>query len=202
MPEVLQKGHYHRTDYKVHKAVPAHRPVEGAEDSTQTEVRISCPDATGLGCDVARMLFDFGLRILEGAAQSLMGTSSLSQFREIGKRGRGGKRWSTAITWNGRRVGARGWGAHVQLCHDADHVEERGRESHLVQPVDKSSCNVAGDVSTDGKWCFLIFKVNTILLKISSPPRTGTPRLDGDLHIVSHSAHVHAKTHDLQTLLP
>lgn len=42
------------------------RPVEGVEDSMQTEVRISCPDATGLGCDVARMLFDFGLRILEG----------------------------------------------------------------------------------------------------------------------------------------
>ena len=30
------------------------------------EVRISCPDATGLGCDIARMLLDFGLRILTG----------------------------------------------------------------------------------------------------------------------------------------
>ena len=29
-------------------------------------MRISCPDATGLGCDIARMLLDFGLRILTG----------------------------------------------------------------------------------------------------------------------------------------
>lgn len=27
------------------------------------EVRISCPDATGLGVDIARMFLDFGLRI-------------------------------------------------------------------------------------------------------------------------------------------
>ncbi len=26
----------------------------------------SCPDATGLGVDIARMLLDFGLRILRG----------------------------------------------------------------------------------------------------------------------------------------
>ena len=37
------------------------------EDETQREVRISCPDATGLGCDFARLLLDFGLRILDGA---------------------------------------------------------------------------------------------------------------------------------------
>ena len=30
------------------------------------EVRISCPDATGLGVDLARLLLDFGLRILKG----------------------------------------------------------------------------------------------------------------------------------------
>lgn len=30
------------------------------------EVRISCPDATGLGVDIARMLLDFGLRIIRG----------------------------------------------------------------------------------------------------------------------------------------
>ena len=38
------------------------------EDSSDRarEVRISCPDATGLGCDVARMMMDFALRILEG----------------------------------------------------------------------------------------------------------------------------------------
>ena len=32
----------------------------------EREVRISCPDATGLGCDVTRMLLDFGLRIVHG----------------------------------------------------------------------------------------------------------------------------------------
>ena len=42
------------------------RQGEGADEGSHTEVGISCPDATGLGCDVARMLFDFGLRILEG----------------------------------------------------------------------------------------------------------------------------------------
>lgn len=30
------------------------------------EVRISCPDATGLGVDLTRVLLDFGLRILRG----------------------------------------------------------------------------------------------------------------------------------------
>ncbi|KDD75230.1 hypothetical protein H632_c796p2, partial [Helicosporidium sp. ATCC 50920] len=30
------------------------------------EVRISCPDATGLGVDLSRVLLDFGLRILRG----------------------------------------------------------------------------------------------------------------------------------------
>ena len=38
------------------------------EDESQREVRISCPDATGLGCDFARLLLDFGLRILDGAS--------------------------------------------------------------------------------------------------------------------------------------
>ena len=33
-------------------------------------MRISCPDATGLGCDIARLLLDFGLRIMEGAPHS------------------------------------------------------------------------------------------------------------------------------------
>ncbi len=35
-------------------------------DDSVREVRISCSDATGLGCDVARLLLDFGLRILSG----------------------------------------------------------------------------------------------------------------------------------------
>jgi UTP:GlnB (protein PII) uridylyltransferase len=36
------------------------------EDLSVREMRISCPDATGLGVDIARMLLDFGLRILKG----------------------------------------------------------------------------------------------------------------------------------------
>lgn len=36
------------------------------EDLSVREVRISCPDATGLGVDIARMLLDFGLRIIRG----------------------------------------------------------------------------------------------------------------------------------------
>ncbi|KAK9795582.1 hypothetical protein WJX73_008570 [Symbiochloris irregularis] len=43
------------------------RPCSREPDNDRKrEVRISCPDATGLGCDVARMLMDFALRILEG----------------------------------------------------------------------------------------------------------------------------------------
>ena len=42
-----------------------HRRVPEGDESVR-EVRISCPDATGLGCDIARMLLDFGLRILTG----------------------------------------------------------------------------------------------------------------------------------------
>ena len=34
-------------------------------------MRISCPDATGLGCDIARLLLDFGLRIMDGESVSL-----------------------------------------------------------------------------------------------------------------------------------
>jgi hypothetical protein len=36
------------------------------EDPSVREVRISCPDATGLGVDLTRILLDFGLRILKG----------------------------------------------------------------------------------------------------------------------------------------
>jgi len=42
------------------------RVVYGADNDMEREVRISCPDATGLGCDVTRMLLDFGLRIVHG----------------------------------------------------------------------------------------------------------------------------------------
>ena len=39
------------------------RPLPGQD---VTEIRISCPDATGLGCDIARVLLDFGLKELQG----------------------------------------------------------------------------------------------------------------------------------------
>lgn len=41
------------------------RPVvsQGAE---VMEIRISCPDATGVGCDLARVLLDFGLKEIQG----------------------------------------------------------------------------------------------------------------------------------------
>jgi hypothetical protein len=41
------------------------RRVSDGDDSVR-EIRISCPDATGLGCDITRMLLDFGLKILSG----------------------------------------------------------------------------------------------------------------------------------------
>uniref|UniRef100_A0A061R5B4 Act-like superfamily protein isoform 1 n=1 Tax=Tetraselmis sp. GSL018 TaxID=582737 RepID=A0A061R5B4_9CHLO len=40
------------------------RPVTGQQESM--EVRISCPDATGLGTDIARTLLDFGLKEIQG----------------------------------------------------------------------------------------------------------------------------------------
>ncbi|KAK9839935.1 hypothetical protein WJX74_000676 [Apatococcus lobatus] len=36
------------------------------EESPSRELRISCPDATGLGCDISRMLLDFGISIIAG----------------------------------------------------------------------------------------------------------------------------------------
>lgn len=36
------------------------------EDPSLREIRISCPDATGLGVDLTRIILDFGLRILKG----------------------------------------------------------------------------------------------------------------------------------------
>ena len=93
------------------------RRVSDGDDSVR-EIRISCPDATGLGCDITRMLLDFGLRILSGVM-------------------------------------------HAAWCIVRDPAAV---ELHLV-----TSCPlrlvltmrelVAGDVSTDGKWCFLIIKV-------------------------------------------
>ena len=43
------------------------RPVpESPDDPTLREVRLSCPDATGLGCDAARVLLDCGLAVRRG----------------------------------------------------------------------------------------------------------------------------------------
>lgn len=41
------------------------RPLGEAATSVH-EVRVSCPDATGLGCDITRMLLDFDCCILDG----------------------------------------------------------------------------------------------------------------------------------------
>lgn len=41
------------------------RHVAGEDPSRVRELRINCPDATGLGVDVFRVLLDFGLRILK-----------------------------------------------------------------------------------------------------------------------------------------
>ena len=51
------------------------RSVLGGDDDSDREVRISCPDATGLGCDIARLLLDFGLRIMDGGQLSLAYTA-------------------------------------------------------------------------------------------------------------------------------
>ena len=43
------------------------RPVpDSPNDPTLREVRLSCPDATGLGCDAARVLLDCGLAVRRG----------------------------------------------------------------------------------------------------------------------------------------
>lgn len=42
------------------------RTIPGGNDERDREVRISCPDATGLGCDISRLLLDFGLKIMDG----------------------------------------------------------------------------------------------------------------------------------------
>ncbi len=41
------------------------RPISGEDPSRVRELRINCPDVTGLGADVFRLLLDFGLRILK-----------------------------------------------------------------------------------------------------------------------------------------
>ncbi|KAK9803674.1 hypothetical protein WJX72_010742 [[Myrmecia] bisecta] len=51
----------------VDEEVVSVREISGhADNDRMREVRISCPDATGLGCDITRMLLDFGLIITQG----------------------------------------------------------------------------------------------------------------------------------------
>ena len=45
-------------------SLPKRRSIPGEDHARSREVRINCPDATGLGVDVFRVLLDFGLRIL------------------------------------------------------------------------------------------------------------------------------------------
>ncbi len=36
-----------------------------ANNNTQAELRINCPDEVGLGCDITRLILDFGLSIVQ-----------------------------------------------------------------------------------------------------------------------------------------
>lgn len=38
----------------------------GAQPEDLTEITINCPDKVGLGCDIARIVFEFGLSITRG----------------------------------------------------------------------------------------------------------------------------------------
>ena len=40
--------------------------VEGHPSGTSADISISCSDATGLGCDIARVIFNFGLTVYSG----------------------------------------------------------------------------------------------------------------------------------------
>ncbi|CAK0784176.1 hypothetical protein CVIRNUC_007379 [Coccomyxa viridis] len=55
-----------RTSSQDEEEVVSVKPYQGGHEERDREVRISCPDATGLGCDIARLLLDFGLRIMDG----------------------------------------------------------------------------------------------------------------------------------------
>ncbi len=97
------------------------RRVTDGDDSVR-EIRISCPDATGLGCDIARMLLDFGLKILSGWAR-VPAASCASALSSQG------------------------------------HCPQESVHNSTAAAADTACVCGAGDVSTDGKWCFLIIKV-------------------------------------------
>jgi hypothetical protein len=74
------------------------------EDLSVREMRISCPDATGLGVDIARMLLDFGLRILKGDI-STDGQWCFIIFKVCLSAGARGGRWGAGTAgeaWGGR----------------------------------------------------------------------------------------------------
>ena len=107
------------------------RRVSDGDDSVR-EIRISCPDATGLGCDITRMLLDFGLKILSGVLVLLLLLLLLLLLVLL----------HMCIAWDP---------ASGKLHHVTAHTS-------LLMMLN-FRCIVAGDVSTDGKWCFLIIKV-------------------------------------------
>ena len=50
-------------------AVPIDESVviqKGANPGDPTEITINCPDKVGLGCDLARTIFEFGLSVVKG----------------------------------------------------------------------------------------------------------------------------------------
>ena len=78
------------------------------EDPSVREVRISCPDATGLGVDLTRVLLDFGLRILKGDV-STDGKWCFLIFK-VGLNSNVPPRWNLLKTRCGPLRGLRGWG--------------------------------------------------------------------------------------------
>lgn len=39
---------------------------EGQHPGELTEITVNCPDKVGLGCDVTRLVFEFGLSVVKG----------------------------------------------------------------------------------------------------------------------------------------
>jgi hypothetical protein len=50
----------------------------GAQPEDLTEITINCPDKVGLGCDIARIVFEFGLTIRRGGIEYSHATSFMS----------------------------------------------------------------------------------------------------------------------------
>lgn len=43
---------------------------KGQHDGDSSEITINCPDKVGLGCDLARIVFEFGLTVVKGGKNS------------------------------------------------------------------------------------------------------------------------------------